>query len=131
MIKDWYLDPNDFIIRINPILSEGGEWPGEVEVNICYNEDSTLDEDDFEILFTLTHLICSSIPFFSNHPEIMLLAKSYLDKEQATKKDGTSIDSILNKRFNVDNVDNVDNVVKVNFTKTNNVVNMNFKNKED
>ena len=125
MLKDLYLDPNDFIIRINPILSEGGEWPGEVEVNICYNEDSTLDEDDFETLFTLTHLICSSVPFFANHPEIMSLAKSYLDKEQAKKKDGTSIDSILNERFNVDNV------VKVNFTKTNNVVNMNFKNKED
>ena len=117
--------PNDFIIRVEPIFSEGGEWTSEVEVNICYNEDNTLDEDDFETLFTLTHLICSSVPFFVSHPEIMSLAKSYLDKEQATKKEGTSIDSIINKRFNEDNV------VKGNFTKDSNVFHIDFKNKED
>ena len=125
MNEDLYLSANDFLIRVEPIFSEGGEWTSEVEVNICYNEDNTLDEDDFETLFTLTHLICSSVPFFVSHPEIMSLAKSYLDKEQATKKEGTSIDSIINKRFNEDNV------VKGNFTKDSNVFHIDFKNKED
>ena len=124
--EELYLNPNDFVIRVEPIFSEDGEWTSEVEVNICYNEDSTLDEDDFETLFTLTHLICSSVPFFANHPEIMSLAKSYLDKEQAKKKDGTSIDSIMNERFNGNNV------VKGNFKKgSGNVVHIDFKNRED
>ena len=86
MNEDLYLSPNDFIIRVEPIFSEGGEWTSEVEVNICYNEDNTLDEDDFETLFTLTHLICSSVPFFVSHPEIMSLAKSYLDKKKKPQK---------------------------------------------
>jgi heat shock protein HspQ len=125
MMNEELYHPNDFIIRVEPVFSEDDEWTSEVEVNICYSEDNTLDEDDFETLFTLTHLICSSVPFFANHPEIMSLAKSYLDKEQAKKKDGTSIDSIMNKRFNGDNV------VKGNFTKAGNIVHIDFKNRED
>jgi hypothetical protein len=126
MNEDFYLSPDDFIIRVEPVFSEDGEWASEVEINICYNDDNTLDEDDFETLFTLTHLICSSLSFFTHHPEIMSLAKNYMDKEQAAKKDGTSIESILNKRFT-----HVDNVVKVNFKNTDNVISIDFKNKED
>jgi hypothetical protein len=116
---------NNFLIYVEPSFSENDEWTGEVEVSVCYSEDNTLDESSFEILFTLTNLICSSVPFFEEHPEIMSLAKSYMDKEQATRKEGTSISAIVNKRFGRDNV------VKGNFTKDSNVIHMNFKNKED
>ena len=125
MIEDSYLSPNNFIIYVEPSISEKDEWTGEVEVSVCYSEDNTLDESSFEILFTLTHLICSSVPFFEEHPEIMSLAKSYMDKEQSVRKDGTSIDAVINKRFGRDTV------VKGNFTKDSNVIHMNFKNRED
>ena len=55
----------------------------------------------------------------------MSLAKSYMDKEQETRKDGTSIASIISKRFDRDNV------VKGSFNKDNNVIHINFKNRED
>tara|TARA_R100001244_G_C5140278_1_gene127729 strand:- start:451 stop:828 length:378 start_codon:yes stop_codon:yes gene_type:complete len=125
MLEDSYLSPNNFIIYVEPSFSEKDEWTGEVEVSVCYSEDNILDEDGFETLFTLTHLICSSVPFFADHPEIMSLAKSYMDKEQETRKEGTSIASIINKRFDRDNV------IKGSFTKDNNVIHMNFKNRED
>jgi hypothetical protein len=55
----------------------------------------------------------------------MELSKSYMDKEQATEKYETSINSIMNKRFDKDNV------VRGNFTKDSNVIHMNFKDRED
>ena len=125
MFEDLYSPSNDFRIHIEPVLSEDNEWIGEVKLSIGYSEDNILDKDDFEALLTLTHIICSSVPFFSEHPDIMELSKSYMDKEQATEKYETSINSIMNKRFDKDNV------VRGNFTKDSNVVHMNFKNRED
>jgi hypothetical protein len=131
MIEDSYTSFNDFIIKISPVFLEEDEWSGQVEIDILYNEDNTLNRENFETLFTLTHLICSSVPFFANNPEIMSLAKSYLDKEQATKKDDTSIDFILNKRFNEDNVVKGNPNIMELFTKDSNVVNIDFKNRKD
>jgi len=125
MLEDLYTSPNDFIIHISPIFLKEGEWSGQVEIDIAYDEDNTLNKENFEILFTLTNLICSSVPFFSQHPEIMSLAKSYLDKSQKHKEEGNSIADILHQRFDKDTL------VKGNFTKNSNVIHMNFKNKED
>ena len=124
MPEDLYTSPNDFIIQISPIFLKEGEWSGQVEIEIAYAEDNALNREDFETLFTLTNLICSSVPFFSQHPEIMSLAKSYLDKCQKQKEEG-SIEGILHQRFDKDNL------VKGTFTKNSNVIHMNFKNRED
>tara|TARA_R110000765_G_scaffold1578_3_gene4165 strand:- start:24 stop:422 length:399 start_codon:yes stop_codon:yes gene_type:complete len=117
---DFKANLNDFVIQLEPILTEDGEWTSEVNVNIVYSENNDLDEDDFSTLFTLANLICSSFPFYADHPEIMSLAVSHLDRIQETLDRKDRIEGLVHSKFytNDDDEDSESNtVIKVNFKK--------------
>ena len=47
-----YIDfePNDFIIRITPVLDENNKWVGELRVGTITTDDNTLDDEDYSHL---------------------------------------------------------------------------------
>ena len=53
--------PNDFAIRLRPHIV-GGEWNGDVDICIMWDDKHNLTGEDFTKLMHLTKMICASVP---------------------------------------------------------------------
>ena len=113
MDEELNISPNDFIIQISPVFSDGNEWSGDVSVSVIHSDENELDIEDFETLYSFTKFLCSLIPFLTGSMEDS--SNKYLDSVRET----------LHNKFDEDNV------VKLNFTKNGNVIHADFKKKED
>jgi len=62
-------DPNDFIIRISPIV-ENGEWSGDINVGQVTTDANKLSDDDYYQLSILTDMLVCAIPLIESKPDI-------------------------------------------------------------
>ena len=62
-------DPNDFLIRLNPVVDDEGYWNGDIAVGIITTPENNLDEEDFEQMMYLTMMVTSSIPLMEESVE--------------------------------------------------------------
>ena len=62
-------DPNDFIIRISPLM-ENGEWSGDINVGQVTTDANTLSDNDYGHLSILTDMLVSAIPLMEQDNEI-------------------------------------------------------------
>lgn len=59
-------DPNDFVIRISPIVDEEDNWTGELNVGYITMDDNFLKEDDYMHIDVVTNMALSSIPLMED-----------------------------------------------------------------
>ena len=62
-------DPNDFIIRISPVM-ENGEWNGEINVGQVTTGENTLQDNDYAHLSILTDMLICVIPLIEKDDAI-------------------------------------------------------------
>tara|TARA_B100000900_G_scaffold245713_1_gene208955 strand:- start:228 stop:545 length:318 start_codon:yes stop_codon:yes gene_type:complete len=62
-------DPNDFIIRISPVM-EDGEWNGDINVGQVTTEINNLSDTDYTHLSILTDMLVSAIPLMEQDNEV-------------------------------------------------------------
>lgn len=93
-------DPNDFIIRISPIM-ENGEWSGEINVGQITTGENTLQDNDYAHLSILTDMLICAIPL--------------IEKDDAIRKE---LFKLVEEQFGKDKprvINRDGNVLKVNF----------------
>lgn len=73
-------DPNDFLIRLNPMLDEDGNWDGDIAVGIVTTPDNSLDEDDFEQMMYLTMMVTAALPLMEDSVEFRKALSKYAKK---------------------------------------------------
>lgn len=101
-------DPNDFLIRLNPMLDADGNWSGDISVGIITTPENDLDEDDFDQMMYLTMMVTAALPLMEDSVEFRKALNKYARKlhndgeeEEASSKPKTEKLS--------------DNVIKINF----------------
>lgn len=59
-----YVDfkPNDFVIRISPILDDEDTWTGELNVGYLTMDENYMSEDDYSHIDIVTNMALSAIP---------------------------------------------------------------------
>jgi len=93
-------DPNDFIIRISPIM-ENDEWNGEINVGQVSTGENTLKDADYAHLSVLTEMLICAIPLIEKddkiRKELYRLAEEQFgeDRPRVTKREG----NVLNVNF--------------------------------
>jgi len=96
--------PNDFIVRISPIIDTNGTWTGELEIGTCTTDENNLSDGDYVNLMQLTQMLLSAIPAMEDDEYIRdtlyKLANSVVEKEEAPQRKLESIDgNIINVKF--------------------------------
>ena len=93
-------DPNDFIIRITPVM-EDGEWNGEINVGQVTTGENTLQDTDYAHLCMLTDMLICAIPLIEKddviRKELYKLVEEQFenDKPKVVKREG----NVLNVNF--------------------------------
>ena len=93
-------DPNDFIIRISPIM-ENDEWNGEINVGQVSAGENTLKDTDYAHLSVLTEMLICAIPLIEKddaiRKELYKLVEEQFenDKPKVIKREG----NVLNVNF--------------------------------
>tara|TARA_R100001460_G_scaffold95432_1_gene137578 strand:+ start:329 stop:673 length:345 start_codon:yes stop_codon:yes gene_type:complete len=59
-------EPNDFVIRISPILDAEDNWTGELNVGYLTMDENFLKEDDYTHIDVVTNMAVSSIPLMED-----------------------------------------------------------------
>ena len=59
-------EPNDFVIRISPILDAEDNWTGELNVGYLTMDENFLKEDDYTHVDVVTNMAVSSIPLMED-----------------------------------------------------------------
>jgi|TARA_R110000796_G_scaffold84364_2_gene183962 hypothetical protein len=96
-------EPNDFIIRITPILDEDNKWVGELRVGTITTDDNTLDDEDYSHLMYLATMLCSSVPFMEQNDKFRSMLDKYTQETLEPVKTNPTVEY------------GKDNVVKLNF----------------
>ena len=94
-------EPNDFIVRISPILDEDDAWTGDLRVGYMTIEENYLKEDDYNHVDFLTNLMLASVP-------LMELDESFRDrlyKHHESVLKSSSKPTVLRKEDNVVHLD--------------------------
>lgn len=97
-------EPNDFILRISPVMGEDDEWTGELNVGYLTLDENYLSEEDYMHVDMVTNMALSSIPLMEE--DLQVRAKLYQYTMQALRKD--SKDPFVEKEEN-------SNVIKLRF----------------
>ena len=90
-------DPNDFIIRISPIM-ENDEWNGEINVGQVSTGENTLKDTDYAHLSVLTEMLICAIPLIEKddkiRKELYRLAEEQFgeDRPRVTKRNGNVLE---------------------------------------
>ena len=90
-------DPNDFIIRISPIM-ENDEWNGEINVGQVSTGENTLKDADYAHLSVLTEMLICAIPLIEKddkiRKELYRLAEEQFgeDRPRVTKRKGNVLE---------------------------------------
>ena len=98
-------EPNDFVIRISPILDSDDTWTGELNVGYMTMDDNFLKDDDYTRVDIVTNMVVSSIPLMEDDLKFRDQLYSYtIDMiEQGKKKNKPEIvkddSNIIQLRF--------------------------------
>ena len=93
-------DPNDFIIRITPVMDDG-EWNGEINVGQVTTGENTEQDTDYSHLSMLTDKLICAIPLIEKddaiRKELYKLVEEQFenDKPKVVKREG----NVLNVNF--------------------------------
>ena len=55
-------EPNDFVIRVTPLLDEDDRWTGDMKVGYLTLDENYLKDDDYQHVDLLTNLMLASVP---------------------------------------------------------------------
>ena len=55
-------EPNDFVIRVTPVLDEHDRWTGDMKVGYLTLDENYLREEDYQHVDLLTNLMLASVP---------------------------------------------------------------------
>jgi hypothetical protein len=99
-------DPNDFLIRLNPMLDEDGYWSGDISVGIVTTPENNLDEEDFDQMMYLTMLVTASLPLMEDSVEFRKALNKYAkklhndsDEESPNPKTEKIADNVIKLKF--------------------------------
>ena len=100
-----YIDfePNDFILRITPLLDNRDRWTGELRIGSITTDDNNLSDEDYSHLMYIVTLLSAAVPLMEDYTEFRDRLDAYAKHsyEKSTKK--PTIESVK------------DNVVKLKF----------------
>tara|TARA_R100001369_G_scaffold16119_1_gene30980 strand:+ start:342 stop:662 length:321 start_codon:yes stop_codon:yes gene_type:complete len=100
-----YIDfePNDFILRITPILDDNNKWVGELRVGTITTDDNTLDDEDYSHLMYLSTMLCSAVPLMEQDDKFRSILDRYTQETLVPVKPKPTVEY------------GKDNIVKLNF----------------
>ena len=81
--------PNDFILRISPVMDEDDRWTGELNVGYLTLDENYLSEEDYAHVDMVTNLALSSIPLMEE--DIEFRSKLYKYTIQMLRDEGKPI----------------------------------------
>ena len=55
-------EPNDFVIRVTPVLDEDERWTGDMKVGYLTLDENYLSKEDYQHVDLLTNLMLASVP---------------------------------------------------------------------
>jgi len=105
-----YVDftPNDFVIRISPIMDDDDTWTGELNVGYLTMDENYMREDDYVHVDIVTNMALSAIPLMEEDLEFRSkLYKYTLDAMSSTPEEHV-------KKVTTEHEDN-SNVIKLRF----------------
>tara|TARA_R100000541_G_C1859742_1_gene79027 strand:- start:339 stop:671 length:333 start_codon:yes stop_codon:yes gene_type:complete len=73
-------DPNDFIIRLAPLLDDDGMWTGELKIGTITTQENNLDVHDYDHLMFVSTLVSSCIPLMEESAEFRDMLYNYTNK---------------------------------------------------
>lgn len=83
-------DPNDFVIRISPVVDEEDNWTGELNVGYITMDDNFLKEDDYMHIDVVTNMALSAIPLMEDdlkfRDQLYKYTASMLEQQKKQKK---------------------------------------------
>jgi len=85
-----YVDftPNDFVIRISPIMDDDDTWTGELNVGYLTMDENYMKEDDYVHVDIVTNMALSAIPLMEEDLEFRSkLYKYTLDAMSSTPEE--------------------------------------------
>jgi len=96
-------EPNDFIIRISPVLDDDDAWTGELTVGYLTLDENYLNESDYTHVDMVTNLTLSAIPLMEEDIEIRNRLYKYttavLEKEGKPVVEKEDDSNIIKLRF--------------------------------
>jgi hypothetical protein len=80
-----YVDftPNDFVIRISPIMDDEDTWTGELNVGYLTMDENYMKEDDYVHVDIVTNMALSAIPLMEEDLEFRSKLYQYTLKAMA------------------------------------------------
>ena len=96
-------NPNDYIVRLTPLLDKKGDWTGELIVGTVTTDDNTMSDNDHYQLMHLTQMVCASIPAMEEDEEVRQVLSGMVDAIQEDLKDEEP-SKVLDVQENVINV---------------------------
>ena len=101
-------DPNDFLIRLNPMLDESGNWSGDISVGIVTTPENNLDEEDFYQMMYLTMMVTAALPLMEDSVEFRKALNKYAKKLHDSSDEETEPSKPKTEKI-------ADNVIKLKF----------------
>ena len=106
-----YVDftPNDFVIRISPVMDEEDTWTGELNVGYLTMDENYMKEEDYAHVDIVTNMALSAIPLMEEDLEFRtklyrytLDAMSDTPEEHVNKVTSEHVDdsNVIKLRFN-------------------------------
>ena len=93
-------EPNDFIIRISPVM-QGDEWTGDINVGQVTTNENNLSDTDYSQLSILT--------------EMLICAIQLIEKDESVRKELFKLAEESSKERQPKVTERDGNVIKVNF----------------
>jgi hypothetical protein len=97
-------EPNDFIIRISPVLDDNDAWTGELTVGYLTLDENYLNESDYTHVDMVTNLTLSAIPLMEEDIEIRNRLYKYttsvLEQEGKPVVEKEDDSNVIKLRFN-------------------------------
>ena len=109
-MDDFKPRPEDFTIRVRPILDTENIWTGEIDVVIITSPHNDLCDDDYYQVMHICKMISSVIPLMEKDVKLRDTVNDYV----VNKLDSDFKDDITNSS-KVENIE--DNVIRINFKK--------------
>ena len=108
-----YVDftPNDFVIRISPVMDEEDTWTGELNVGYLTMDENYMKEDDYAHVDIVTNMALSAIPLMEEDLEFR--SKLYQYSLNALREEGKDVTT--ERKSIVTEHDDETNVIKLRF----------------